>query len=73
MIAAIESDTRFPGAPLPPADVSRNAAIRILAEIPAEVVESLARGSADRLTLLTELVAFAFASGQIDALKRVYP
>lgn len=73
MSAVIESNDRFPGAPLPPADVSRNAAVRILAQLPAAAVDSLTRGDADRLTLLTELVAIAFASRQIDALKRVHP
>lgn len=71
MSAVIEAESRFPGAPLPPADVSRNAAIRILAQVPAGAVRSLTHDSADRLTLLTELVAIAFATGQIDAMKRV--
>lgn len=72
MSAVIEAESRFPGAPLPPADVSRNAAVRILAGIPSAAVDSLTRGDADRLTVLTELIAIAFASGQIDAMKRVH-
>lgn len=69
MNAVLESATRFPGAPMPPADLSRVAAIRVLSGIPEAVIASLTGGDALRLQLLTELAAIAYATGQIDGLR----